>query len=315
MAILPGKKINNTMVNITHKSNTLRKAVAQAIVQVSAQSTIDAIEGKKVPKGDVFAFAKVAALFGIKKTSDLIPDCHPLPIEFSEISFHIKGLTIEINVEVHTVYKTGVEVEAMHGASVAALTLYDMLKPIDKQIEIQQIRLMRKEGGKSGYKLRNEQSIKAAVIVCSDTVHEGKTEDTSGKMVVDKLANWQIETVEYFVIPDEAAAIKTQVEKITALTIPLLIFVGGTGVSPRDITTDTIQPLLDKELTGVMEQARRYGQDRMPYAMLSRSVAGLINKTLVLTFPGSSKAAVEYMDALFPQVLHVFDMIEGKRHS
>lgn len=303
------------MVNITHKSNTLRKAIAQAVVQVSAQSTIDAIVEKKVPKGDVFSFAKVAALFAIKKTSDLIPDCHPLPIEFSEISFCIKGLAIEINVEVHTVYKTGVEVEAMHGASVAALTLYDMLKPVDKGIEIQQIKLLQKTGGKSGYQLKEGQSIKAAVVVCSDTVYAGKAEDQSGKIVVDKLAGWQIETAAYFVIPDEAEMIREQVEKITRLGIPLLIFVGGTGVSPRDITTDTIQPLLNKELSGVMEQARRYGQDRMPYAMLSRSVAGLIGQTLVLTFPGSSKAAVEYMDALFPQVLHVFDMMEGARHA
>ena len=124
------------MVDITHKSNTLRIAIAQATVTVSKQATIDAIINKTVPKGDVFEMAKVAGLFGVKKTSDLIPDCHPLPIEYTNISYEIEGLNIFINIEVKTIYKTGVEVEAMHGASLVALTMYDMLKPIDKGIEI-----------------------------------------------------------------------------------------------------------------------------------------------------------------------------------
>ncbi len=137
------------MVNITHKSNTLRKAIAEATVLVSKQETIAAIEQGTVPKGDVFSFAKVAALFGVKKTSELIPDCHPLPVEYTDVRFLMNELKIVIEVEVHTIYKTGVEVEAMHGASIAALTLYDMLKPIDKQVEIQHIRLKSKTGGKT----------------------------------------------------------------------------------------------------------------------------------------------------------------------
>lgn len=302
------------MVNITHKSNTLRKAVAAAVVLVSSEKTIAAIREKQVPKGDVFEFAKVAAMFAVKKTSDVIPDCHPLPIEFTEVSFNINQLAIEITVEVHTVYKTGVEVEAMHGASVAALTLYDMLKPIDKHIEIQAVRLLSKEGGKSNYAIKPGQSIDAAVIVCSDTIHQQKAEDKAGLAVIDRLKLLQIDTKQYAVIPDEVDAIKEQVKANTHGRIQLLLFVGGTGVSHRDITPDIIKPLLDKELTGVMEQARRYGQDRMPYAMLSRSVAGFIGNTLVLTLPGSTKGAMEYMDALFPQVLHVFDIIKGGKH-
>jgi cyclic pyranopterin monophosphate synthase len=302
------------MVNITHKSNTLRKATAIAHVVVSSAETIKAIINKTVPKGDVFSFAKVAALFAIKKTSDTIPDCHPLPIEFSEVQFDINELTIRITVEVHTVYKTGVEVEAMHGASIAALTLYDMLKPIDKQIEIQSVKLLHKEGGKSGNAPKILQTIHAAVIVCSDSVTQQKAVDKSGPAVIERLKSFQIETKNYQVIPDEAEAITKQVAQNTHEGIQLLLFVGGTGVSPQDITPDIIKPLLEKELTGVMEQARRYGQDRMPYAMLSRSVAGFINNTLVLTLPGSPKAAIEYIDALFPQILHVFEMIKGGKH-
>ena len=137
------------MIDITNKIVTYRSAIAQAIVKVSRQETIDAVKNKTVPKGDVLEASRIAGLFAIKRTSDMIPDCHPLPVEYASVRHRIEGLDIIIETEVHTVYKTGVEVEAMHGASVVALTIYDMLKPIDKQIEIAGIKLLEKKGGKS----------------------------------------------------------------------------------------------------------------------------------------------------------------------
>ncbi len=140
------------MVDITQKENTHRTAVAQALVKVSSLDTILAIESKTVPKGDVFAMSKAAGFLGLKKTPELLPDCHPLPIEFAGIDYEIDGLNVIIKVTVKTYYKTGVEVEAMHGASVVALNMYDMLKPIDKGIEIKNIKLLKKTGGKSDIK-------------------------------------------------------------------------------------------------------------------------------------------------------------------
>lgn len=137
------------MVDITHKKSTLRTAVAQAIVRVSSPQTIEAIENKTVPKGDVFAMSKAAGLLGVKKTAQLLPDCHPLPIEFTDITYEVEDLQIRIVITVKTNYKTGVEVEAMHGVSVVALNMYDMLKPIDKGVEIHHIKLLRKTGGQS----------------------------------------------------------------------------------------------------------------------------------------------------------------------
>jgi len=137
------------MVDITQKQNTHRTAIAQAIVKVGSSRTIGAIMEKKVPKGDAFEMSRAAGFIGIKKTPELLPDCHPLPIEHAAVDYDIDGLEIIIKVTVKTYYKTGVEVEAMHGASVVALNLYDMLKPIDKDIEIQQIKLLKKTGGKS----------------------------------------------------------------------------------------------------------------------------------------------------------------------
>jgi len=300
------------MVNITHKLNTLRKAVAVANVIVSLQETIRAINEKRVPKGDVFSFAKVAALFAVKKTDTVIPDCHPLPVEYTDVRFSVHDLCITVEVEVHTIYKTGVEVEAMHGAAVAALTLYDMLKPIDPHIEIQQIKLLSKSGGKSDRK--NTEAINAAVVVCSDSISQQKATDKAGLTVVDKLKQWQINALHYTIIPDEITAIQTAIGEFVKDNIQLLIFVGGTGVSKRDITPDVVKPLLEVELPGIMEQARSYGQERMPYAMLSRSVAGFIQNTLVLTFPGSTGGATEYMDALFPAVLHALSIRNNEPH-
>ena len=137
------------MVDITHKSPTLRTAIAQAIVKVSTPETIMAIQENKVPKGDVFEMSRAAGLLGVKNTALLLPDCHPLPIEHTQIDYNIEDLSIQIRITVKTNYKTGVEVEAMHGASVVALNMYDMLKPIDKGIEIHSIKLLKKTGGKS----------------------------------------------------------------------------------------------------------------------------------------------------------------------
>ena len=303
------------MVNITHKNSSLRKAVATAILTVSKQSTIDAIQDRKVPKGDVFEFSRAAGLLGIKKTSDVIPDCHPLPVEYASIHHQIDGLTILITVEVHTIYKTGVEVEAMHGAAVTALTMYDMLKPLDKGVEISTIRLQSKSGGKTDLKIDSIQNLRCAVIVCSDTVAAGTKEDSSGKKIIDKLKQFNLSTEIYKIIPDEIAAIQEIAKQLSEAGFQLVLFTGGTGLSPKDLTPDAIIPLLDREIPGMMEAARNYGQQRTSFAMLSRGVAGFIKNTLVITLPGSPRGVEETMDALFPSVLHVFKVAEGMRHE
>jgi len=304
------------MVDITAKTNTLRIATAEATVTVSKQQTIDAINNKTVPKGDVFEMSKAAGLLGVKQTPNLLPDCHPIPIESTKVHYEIVGLDIKISIEVKTIYKTGVEVEAMHGASVIALNMYDMLKPIDKGIEINNIKLISKKGGKSDYKDKflDRADISAAVIVCSDTISAGQKEDKAGKAIIEKLEKFNVSIADYKVIPDEKENIQNEFNAAIESKTKLIIYTGGTGLSARDITPDSIESLIDRRIPGIEEAIRKYGQERMPYAMLSRSLVGVKNDSLVMCLPGSTNGAKESMDAVFPFVMHVFGILKGAKH-
>jgi molybdenum cofactor biosynthesis protein MoaC len=303
------------MVNITHKSSTLRQAIAFATVRVSKQETIDAIVNRKVPKGDVFEFSRAAGLLACKKTYEVIPDCHPLPVEYTAITHEIDGLNILIKVEVHTVYKTGVEVEAMHGAAITALTMYDMLKPIDNGIEIASIKLEQKKGGKSDIKYAYPETLRVALVTCSDSVSKGMHADISGDVVEQHLQKHKLSVEHRLAIADEFDVIQSTAKQLIDEGLQLILFTGGTGLSSRDVTPDAIRPLIEREVPGVMEAARNYGQQRTPYAMLSRGIAGFAGDALLITLPGSPRGVDESMAAIFPYILHVFRVKEGVRHD
>ncbi|WP_339918675.1 bifunctional molybdenum cofactor biosynthesis protein MoaC/MoaB [uncultured Flavobacterium sp.] len=303
------------MVDITHKIITLRTATAQAIVKVGSQETMKAILDKTVPKGDVVEVARTAGLFAVKNTSNSIPDCHPMPIEYTGIDYEFLEDSVLIKVTVKAIYRTGVEVEAMHGASIVALTMYDMLKPIDKQVEISTIKLLHKKGGKSDYGNKEVQDLSVAVMVCSDSVSSGKKEDRAGKVISDKIKNLGLTVSNYIIIPDEVLDIQDTINKLCAKNIDLVILTGGTGLSDRDVTPEAVIPLLDRRIPGIEEAIRAYGQDRTPYAMLSRSVVGFKGDTLIMALPGSTAGAGESMDAVFPSVLHLFKILKGFNHG
>ena len=303
------------MVDITHKVTTLRTAVAQAIVKVGSSETIQAILDKTVPKGDVLEVAKIAGLFAVKNTSSVIPDCHPIPIEYTGIHFECFEDFIQIEVTVKTIYKTGVEVEAMHGASIVALTMYDMLKPIDKNVEISTVKLLHKKGGKSDYTTNQNLNLNVAVLVCSDSVSSGKKKDSAGKTVTEKLEKLGLIISQYDIIPDEIRDIQNSVNQLCKKKMDLIILTGGTGLSKRDITPEAIIPLIDRRIPGIEEAIRSYGQERTPFAMLSRSVVGFKGETLLMALPGSTNGAAESIDAVFPSVLHLFQLLNGFDHG
>lgn len=303
------------MVDITHKITSERTATAQAIVKVGSAGTITAVKNKTVPKGDVLEVARTAGLFAVKNTSNAIPDCHPLPIEYTAIAYEIAESEIIIEVTVKTIYKTGVEVEAMHGASIVALTIYDMLKPIDKNVEISTVKLLHKKGGKSDFNDAESLNLSVAVIVCSDSVSNGKKQDSAGKIITSKLTVLGLQVANYIIIPDEIAEIQKTVKDLCDTKTDLIVLTGGTGLSNRDVTPEAITPLLNRRIPGIEEAIRSYGQNRTPYAMLSRSVVGFIRSTLVMALPGSTNGASESIDAVFPSVLHLFKILNGFNHG
>jgi molybdenum cofactor biosynthesis protein MoaC len=303
------------MVDITHKIITQRTATAQAIVKVGSPATMQAILNNTVPKGNVLEVSRTAGLFAVKNTSNSIPDCHPMPIEYTGIQFECLEDSVLIEVTVKAIYRTGVEVEAMHGASIVALTMYDMLKPIDKQVEISSIKLAHKKGGKSDFGVKEKLDLSVAVMVCSDSVSSGKKEDRAGKVIAEKIRNLGLSVSSYTVIPDEVSDIQETINKLCAIDKDLIIITGGTGLSNRDVTPEAVIPLLDRRIPGIEEAIRSYGQDRTPYAMLSRSVVGFKGNTLIMALPGSTAGASESMDAVFPSVLHLFKILNGFNHG
>lgn len=300
--------------DISAKSNTLRTARAQATLTASAAG-IEAIRNGTVPKGDPRPVAKVAAVQAAKNTSQLIPYCHPLPVDFVGVDFELGERSITIEVVVKAIYKTGVEMEALTAASTAALTIYDMLKMIDDDLEIGSIRLLEKTGGKSDYKHKLA-NLKSAVVVMSDSVSTGKKTDESGKLIQQRLEELGLTVSEYLVIPDKKDEIISTIKNCAdKLQVDLIVTTGGTGLSPTDCTPEAMSEVIEREAPGIAETARNYGQQRTPYSMLSRGRAGVRGKTLIVNLPGSRKGVSESMDALFPGLLHAFVMMQAGCHQ
>lgn len=307
--------------DISGKISTLRTARAQAVLRASA-ATIQMLRDGQIPKGDPLPVAKVAAVQAAKNTSAIIPYCHPLPVDYVGVEFDVQDTQIISRVEVKAIYKTGVEMEALAAASVAALTLYDMMKMLDEEMVIEGITLIEKRGGKSDFRDQSPSqqrgsraALRAAVLVMSDTVAAGKKQDTSGKLICDRLQAEGIEVVDYKIVSDDEGAISKAITTYAdELKLDLVVTTGGTGLSPRDRTPETVTRLIDRTVPGIAEAARAYGQQRTPYSMLSRSQAGLRGNTLIITMPGSRTGAAESLDALFPAVLHAFNMMRAGGH-
>lgn len=301
------------MKDISDKVETLRTAKAQCVL-IARPETVNKIRFAQLEKGDALSLAKAAAVLAVKRVWELIPYCHPVKVDFADVDFTFTEETITITVSVKAIDKTGVEMEALTGVAIAALTIYDMAKPEDPKIVISDLKLLEKTGGKTDFIDEMKQPIQSVVIVLSDTVFAGKKEDKAGKNVIEVLKKYNITLKDYTILPDEPEKLKAKIDKCIEEKVDLILTVGGTGLGARDKTVETVKPLLDTEIPGIMEAARNYGQKRTPYSMLSRGVAGLVKNTLIITLPGSSRGALESVNALFPGVLHIFSVLRKDPH-
>lgn len=143
------------MVDIGDKESTRRVAIAEGMVTMSS-GLVERIVSGGVPKGDVIAVARIAGITGAKRTPDLIPLCHPIPLSGVEVDIEPAGHGLKITATVSTNGRTGVEMEAMTAVSIAALTIYDMVKGVEREVTVESVRLVEKSGGRSGRWVRPE---------------------------------------------------------------------------------------------------------------------------------------------------------------
>ena len=299
---------NVKMVDISDKSISERTAIASGTIKMSNE-TIKFIRNDKIPKGNVFTIAKIAGIQAAKKTSEFIPLCHQLNISWIDISFEIRNQNILVKSIAKTKESTGIEMEVLTATSIACLTIYDMCKSIDKKIEILNIKLDHKAGGKKSI---NYLSPKTAIITLSDSLN--KKTDLSGKILKEGLKGNGCKLEYYNLIPDDEQKLKIEVESLVKNNFNLIVTTGGTGVGPRDVTVETISPMLSQRLNGVEQALHNYGRKKTSTAMLSRLIVGRILNTFIICLPGSTSAIKDALNVLMPDFLHVYPMLKGKKH-
>jgi molybdenum cofactor biosynthesis protein MoaC len=278
-------------------------------------ATVKMIRGGTLPKGDPLTVAKVAAIQAAKETSRMIPYCHPVAVDFVDVEFTVGDTGVECLVEVKAIHRTGVEMEALCAASVAALTIYDMAKMVDDSLELGEVRLLSKRGGKSDYNPPLAGDAEAAVLVISDRAADGTRADTTGEKIRGRLLDAGFAVSEVLVVPDDPQRIEDSLLGFTdSQKLDVVITTGGTGPGPRDNTPEVTRKLVERPAPGIAEALRAHGQRRTPFSMLSRGAAGIRGKSIIVNLPGSPKAVEEYLDCLLPALKHGIKMVAGGDH-
>ena len=287
------------MVDVSDKPSTARRAVAEALVAVSAETMSMVIDGGG-SKGDVLGVAELAGVMGGKRTSELIPLCHPLALTDLVVAVtpDRAGGVLRIRAEAATTGPTGVEMEALTAASVAALTIYDMVKGVERGVEIRGVRLISKTGGKSGEWHRPADGVRpgagpatagcpggradrrwpsarfegvtgrriprsALVLTASDRSAAGTREDASGAR--PRRSPRRSSGSPSIGRSSPTTATRSSVRSVTARTgHALIVTTGGTGLTPRDVTPQATSAVVDYEVPGLAEAIRAEGRAKTP---------------------------------------------------
>lgn len=303
---------NIAMVDVSGKPGTLRTAQASGYILMQPE-TIELLARESLPKGNVLTTAKLAGIMAAKNTAHLVPLCHQLNLSWADIVFDVQKDRIVITATVRTKESTGVEMEALTAVSVAALTIYDMCKAVDKSMEIGAVKLERKTGGKSSQK--DTYRPKTSILVLSDSVSSGRAIDRSGVLLRQGFEDAGCPVGEVRVIADNSEEIISVLDEWSANGVELVITTGGTGLGPRDVTIDALLPRFSRRLPGIEQALFNWGQGKIRTAMLSRLAAGMVGSMLVICLPGSPGAAGDALEVLVPALFHAFAMIKGEGHS
>ncbi len=337
------------MVDVSAKSETTRIAVAAGELRTTAE-VVALVRADDMPKADVLATARIAGIAGAKKTAELIPLCHQLALSSVRVEFGFTDTAITIEATAKTKGPTGVEMEALTAVAVAGLTLHDMVKAVDPAATLTDVRLLTKEGGKRGHWERPAEAASeeseilpsaddelssddaddaddaqdtpeyaepefdgeersAVVLVASTGVAAGTRIDTTGPALVDWLAGLGFSVRGPLVYAD--AEIEIGLSDALRFEPSLVISTGGTGASPTDGTPEATLAVLDRELPGVAEAIRQRGTAKFPLAALSRGVAGLAGRSVIVNLPGSLGGVEDGMAVLEPLLDHLLAQVAG----
>jgi cyclic pyranopterin phosphate synthase len=311
------------MIDISEKTPVLRTARASGKIILKKES-LQAIKDRKVKKGDALETARIAAIGAVKKTPEIIPHCHQIPIEDAQVSFSIGKDSVTVEVEVTATAKTGVEMEAITGALVALAVIWDMVKYLEKDengqyphTRIENLKVVWKKKGKScaecrpekaTYEKHKEEAPKSAriAIITVSTTRTLKT-DESGRIIAElaKSAGHSITT--HTVVKDDKKQIEAAVRRALKTDSDAFIINGGTGISPTDITIEAVRPLFEKEIAGFSSLFLNFSFAEIGSpCVTSRACAGVISGKPVFCIPGSPAACRLAMEKIIlPELGHI----------
>ncbi|WP_099561995.1 bifunctional molybdenum cofactor biosynthesis protein MoaC/MoaB [Stenotrophomonas maltophilia] len=322
------------MADVRDKRITRRRAVAVGEL-VAGPVAYPLIVERRLPKGDALVMAEIAGLQGAKMASALMPLCHPLPLELVRVycAPAPERLAIRVWCECASEARTGVEMEALAGVNAALLTLYDLSKPVEPALEIGGVRLLFKEGGKSGVWLhpqgmdaeererfrprppRQLQGASCVVITLSDRASRGDYVDESGPVLAQGLRALGGEVVSTEVLADGIEPLAGRLHAFAASGIRICLCTGGTGLGQRDLTPEALQSLGGRSVPGLAQMLRGLSAQHTPLAWLSRAEVVQLGGMLVIALPGSPRAAAQCMSILTPVLGHALAMIDGASHA
>ncbi|WP_302499359.1 bifunctional molybdenum cofactor biosynthesis protein MoaC/MoaB [Catellatospora tritici] len=312
------------MVDVAGKEITVRSAVAAGRVRTTA-AVLELLAGAGVPKGDALGVARLAGIMAAKRTPELIPLCHPIAIHGVTVDLSLATDGVEITATVRTADRTGVEMEALTCVATAGLALIDMIKAVDPAASIEQVRVLRKEGGKTGLWVRdampqpspatvvpNTGTPRVHVVVASTRAATGVYPDTGGPLLADGLRAIGCEVTGVTVVPD-GEPVRQALREALADRPDAIVTTGGTGISPTDRTPEVTRALVDYEVTGIADAIRAAGAT--PLAALSRGIAGVAGRTLVVNLPGSTGGVRDGLAVLAKVLPHAVEQLRGADHA
>jgi cyclic pyranopterin phosphate synthase len=328
------------IVDVGGKPRSARHAEAEAVLAMSPKSAAAIVAGD-APKGDVIGTARLAGITAAKRTAELIPLAHQISLSFIDVraSVDVDAGTLTLTAQASATDVTGVEMEAMTACAVAALTVYDMSKALERGIEIRSIRLLSKRGGRSDWRRGEDQQGEAAAappspgsraaplqptalpppaptaalltISTSRAAGSGQ-EDLSGQELRSIAQRLQLEVAVQELLADSFQEIQQRLRQLVDIDrCALILTSGGTGFAPSDITPEATASVLERQAPGLAEAIRAASREHTPHWALSRGVAGVRGRSLIVNLPGSPAAVRQAADAIVAALPHALKLLAG----